>query len=140
MNDPKLLFWPVIAQIALTLFLFLRLAWVKQAALAAGEVDLARRALHPDAWPDRVVKVTNAIRNQFEMPVLFYVVIVMLWALKAANLVTLALAWGYVAARYAHAFEHTGSNVVPRRLAIFKLSTVLLVGLWLWTIYALVIS
>jgi hypothetical protein len=135
--EPKLIFWPVLAQVALTVFMFIRIAIVKARSLAAGDVDLSRRALHPEAWPDYVLKVTNNVRNQFEMPVLFYVIALGLWALAEVNVATLTLAWVFVASRLAHAYIHTGSNIVKYRLRMFKLGTVALVGLFAFAVKAM---
>ena len=135
--EPKLIFWPVLAQVALTIFMFIRIAMVKARSLEAGDVDLSRRALHPDAWPDYVLQVTNNVRNQFEMPVLFYVIALGLWALGEVNVATLALAWVYVASRLAHAYIHTGSNTVKYRLRMFKLGTLALVGLFAFAVKAM---
>ncbi len=135
--EPKLIFWPVLAQVALTIFMFIRIAIVKARSLEAGDVDLSRRALHPEAWPDYVLQVTNNVRNQFEMPVLFYVIALGLWALGEVNVATLTLAWVYVASRLAHAYIHTGSNIVKYRLRMFKLGTVALLGLVAFTVRAM---
>ena len=135
--EPQLIFWPVLAQIALTIFMFIRIAVVKARSLKAEDVDLSRRALHPDAWPDYVLQVTNNVRNQFEMPVLFYVLALGLWALDEVNVATLALAWLYVASRVAHAYIHTGSNIVKYRLKMFQLSTLALVGLFGFAVSAM---
>ena len=136
--EPQLIFWPVLAQVALTIVMFIRIAVVKARSLKAGDVDLSRRALHPDAWPDYVLQVTNNVRNQFEMPVLFYVLALGLWALGEVNVATLVLAWLYVASRVAHAYIHTGSNIVRYRLKMFQLSTVALVGLFGFAVRAMI--
>src|SRR5690606_21324806 len=80
---------PVLAQIALTLFMYIRLAGAKAGAIKRGEVDEARRALHEDAWPESVQKINNNIRNQFEVPVLFYVMALSLISLNAADMAAL---------------------------------------------------
>jgi hypothetical protein len=135
--EPKLIFWPVLAQVALTLFMFIRIAGVKAKSLEAGDVDLSRRALHNDAWPDYVLQVTNNVRNQFEMPVLFYVVVLMLWALGEVSVATVTLAWIYFASRVAHAYIHTGSNIVANRTRMFKLGAVALAGLFAFAVKAM---
>jgi hypothetical protein len=135
--EPKLIFWPVLVQVALTIFMFARIAVVKGRSLEVGDVDLSRRALHPDAWPDYVLQVTNNVRNQFEMPVLFYVIVFVLWALGGVNVATLTLAWFFVASRFAHAYIHTGSNIVKYRLRMFKLGTVALLGLFAFAVSAM---
>ena len=117
--DGKLIFVPVLLQVLLTLSLYLALNVAKSRAARRGQVDEARRALHEDAWPDHVRQINNNIRNQFEVPVLFYVLVFMLWALQAAGPMAQGAAWLFVLSRVWHAVVHTGSNRVPLRRRIF---------------------
>lgn len=123
------LFLPMLTQIALTVFAYVRLGAAKKAASRAGEVDEARRALHEDAWPDHVIQHSHAIRNQFELPVLFYTLCLMLWALDAASVAAQALAWLFALSRIAHYIEHTGANRVPRRRPLFTVGVLAVLGL-----------
>jgi len=129
----QLILLPVLVQIVLTIVLYISLVRRKVRAVKAGEVDEARRALHEDAWPDYVQQVNNCIRNQFEVPVLFYVVSISLLAIGAVDLPALVLAWVFVLCRVAHAIVHTGSNYVPtrRRLFLFSVGAVSLMTLLL---------
>ncbi len=136
--DPKLIFWPVAVQVTLTLYLYIRLKNVKIDAVKAGGVDRQKAALHPDAWPDSVLKVNNNLRNQFEVPVLFYVLTIVLWELGAVNPVTLGLACLFALSRLVHAYIHTGSNIVKHRLRVFTVGVATLVGMLGAMIYALV--
>lgn len=135
--ETNLIFYPVVAQIILTFIVYSFLPIVKKRALENNEVDLVRRPLHDDAWPDSVLKITNNVRNQFESPVLFYALCFMLWALSSVNAVALSAAWLYVVLRVAHAIVHTGSNVVPIRKKVFMASTLVLMLLCICVIYAL---
>lgn len=117
--SPTLIFLPVLAQILLTVALYVTLQRVKQRAARAGEVDESRRALHEDAWPAYVQQVNNSIRSQFEVPVLFYMLCFMLFALGAAGVAAQVLAWVFVASRVVHAWIHTHSNVIPVRRRAF---------------------
>ncbi|MEO8672796.1 MAG: MAPEG family protein [Tahibacter sp.] len=121
----KMIFAPVLAQVLLTLYVYVRLSIDKTRATKAGLVDQARRGLHDDAWPDRVIQVNNNIRNQFELPVLFYVLIVTLWALDAAHEFAQVVAWLFVISRVVHLFIHTGANIVPLRRRVFTIGFVL---------------
>ena len=121
-----LIFYPIIFQITLTILLFILLAVRKSNALKSGLVDESRRALFEDAWPDDVIAVNNCIRNQFEAPVLFYVLSMLLFALNAVSAVTLAIAWLFVVSRFAHAYVHTGSNYVPVRKRLFMVGVLLI--------------
>lgn len=127
--ESKLIFYPVIAQIIITFFMYSRLPVLKKKAIQNSEVDLERRPLHNDAWPDYVLKVSNNVQNQFESPVLFYALCFMLWAQNAVGLASISLAWAYVALRIVHIFVHTGSNHIPVRKNVFILSVLMLMGL-----------
>ena len=122
--SPNLLLWPLTVHVLLTLVLFIWLSVVKARARRAGLVDLEVAALDNDAWPIEVRKVANNIRNQFQVPVLFYVVVFALIELSAVNLPAVVLAWLFVGSRFFHAYVHTTINVVPIRRGIFSFGTV----------------
>ena len=102
MQDSPILL-PLLVQVLLTLVLYAALALAKARALKAGQVDLERRALHDDAWPESVMKISNNIRNQFQLPVLFYVLVIVLWQLGESGVLVQALAWLFVRSRIVHA-------------------------------------
>ncbi len=129
-----LIFWPVLAQVLLTLFVYVALIKRKIAAMRAGRVDMERRALHDDAWPDDVMQINNNIRNQFELPVLFYVLVFALWALHAVHWAALAVAVLFVLSRIVHVWIHIGSNFVPARRQAFT------VGWYLLAVMALLVA
>jgi hypothetical protein len=126
----RLILFPVLAQVLLTLVVYVRLNAAKIGARRRGEVDLQRRALHDDAWPDSIIKINNNIRNQFELPVLFYVLAFALLALDAVTGFVLAIATLFVLSRIVHAWVHLGSNHVParRRAFLFGCAMVLLLA------------
>ena len=71
MNGTEILF-PVLANILLVIIMFFVLGARKGAAVKAGLVSRDDTALDNKAWNDEVVKVSNNIANQFETPILFY--------------------------------------------------------------------
>jgi hypothetical protein len=134
----NLILFPLLLQVVLTLAVYFALTRAKQKAIAAGEVDQNRRALHDDAWPDYVQKINNNLRNQFESPLLFYVVVFVLWELNGVDVLSLGAAWLYVLSRILHAWVHTGSNYVPLRKRVFVVSVILLVVLTCQAFFALI--
>ena len=100
-------------------------------------MDQERRGLHDDAWPDSVRKINNSIRNQFETPVLFYVLVICLWLLNAAGTAALVIAFCYAGLRIAHAWIHTTTNVVRIRKRLFQGSVVMLLLLTAMLLLAL---
>lgn len=133
--EDNYIFAPVIVQVALTLWLYIYLAIAKSRAVKSGEVDEARRALHDDAWPDSVLQINNCIRNQFEVPVLFYVLVGVLWATGGINVYIQLAAWGFVISRIGHAVIHTGSNYVPLRRKLFMVGSFILIGMAMFSAY-----
>ena len=129
--DQKLIFLPVLMQVFLTFLIYIGISKAKNKAVALGQVDESRRALHKDAWSDDVLKFTNNLTNQFEAPVLFFVLCFVLWASESVNSLTLGLAFGFAVSRYAHAYVHTGSNYVPMRKRVFMLGVLILMALFL---------
>jgi len=133
----RAILYPVVLQILLTIAVYVKLNMAKRQAVRDGTVDEARRALDEDAWPDSVRKVNNNIRNQFEVPVLFYVLALMLFALNRVDSFALVLSWLFVTSRVAHAYVHTGSNYVPLRRRVFMAGCALIVALTGTALYAL---
>ncbi|MBB5186746.1 hypothetical protein HNQ57_001007 [Zhongshania antarctica] len=121
----QLILLPVLVQVLLTLALYVSLNIAKVRAAKAGHVNEQRRGLHDDAWPDYVLKINNCIRNQFEVPVLFYVLAISLAVIDAVNFSVLTCSWLFVFSRLAHAYVHTGSNYVPVRRKIFTFSVIM---------------
>ena len=129
----NLIFVPVLVQVLLTLGVYVRLIKVKIAAVKAGQVNRERLPLHEDAWPESVLQINNNIRNQFELPVLFYVMSFAFWALDAVHWAALAAASLFVLSRMAHAYFHLGSNYVPNRRRAFT------VGWWVLALMAVLV-
>ena len=130
----NLIFVPVLVQVLLTLLIYVRLIKVKVREMKAGKVDMERRGLHEDAWPDSVLQINNNIRNQFELPVLFYVMAFALWALHAVHEAAIAAASLFVLSRIVHAYIHLGSNYIPNRRRAFT------VGWWILLAMALLVA
>ena len=125
--NPKLIFWPVLVQILIVVAGFMLLGIRKKRALKNDQVDLKKTALDNDAWPDNVLKVSNNIRNQFQVPVLFYVLCLMFYVLDAVTVVTMSLAWIFVISRVVHAYIHMGANFVPARFSVFTIGFVVMI-------------
>ena len=131
------IFGPVIVQVLMTLLIYVRLIKVKIREMKAGRVDMERRGIHEDAWGESVMLINNNIRNQFELPVLFYVVCLVLWALEAVGVLALVAAWLFVASRIAHAWVHLTSNYIPNRRRFFTVGWWILVFMVLLVIWQL---
>jgi hypothetical protein len=86
--------------------------------------------------PEFLAKPTRHFANLFEVPILFYAACLAAMVVGATGTPALALAWGYVAARLAHAWVHLGANRVRHRFRIYFVSWILLLSLWGYVCFA----
>jgi hypothetical protein len=117
--NQSLIFWPLLVQMLLTMYVFIALANKKFAAAKEGGIDLKRAAYDNNAWPQSVILVSNNLHNQFQAPLIFYVLSFAFFVLQQVDMVVLTIAWVFVVSRIVHFFIHTGSNFVPYRMKIF---------------------
>jgi hypothetical protein len=94
-------------------------------------VKMGDIALGERNWPKRLLQIQNAYHNQFELPVLFYALVVLALITRKADLVFVVLAWMFVASRLVHAYIHTTSNKVIRRFQAFVVGFLILAVMWI---------
>ena len=121
---------PLFVQIGLTFILGFWLAKQRWGLVLRKQVRWQDIALDQTAWPDRAQQIGNSFRNQFEIPVLFYVLVVLAIITKKADLAFVILEWLFVATRIAHATIHTTSNYVPLRGQFFIAGACILFVTW----------
>ena len=121
---------PVFVQVALTFSLLIWTGRVRFAAVRAGEVRVADIALGQRAWPERVQQVSNTFQNQFELPVLFYVLVALALFIRKADLLFVVMAWVFVLSRLAHAYYYATSNTVLLRFRVFLVGATVLMLMW----------
>jgi hypothetical protein len=120
---------PVLVQAGLAFFLLFWMAKERVAAVRAGTVIRNDPGVRP-TWPGRAGVVSNSFHNQLEMPMLFYAVVLFALVTNAADHIMTWLAWGYVVLRLLHAAIHTTYNKIPHRFAVYALSNIVLLAMW----------
>ena len=88
-------------------------------------------ALREPNWSQRSLQVGFSYSNQFELPVLFYVLTILAWVTRHADLIFVVLAWVFVIFRYLQAYVHVTSNRVRLRGAFFGVSALVLAIMWI---------
>ncbi|HEX7925130.1 MAG TPA: MAPEG family protein [Bradyrhizobium sp.] len=123
---------PLFIQIGLTFALLFGMAVTRGRALKSGETKMKDIALREQNWPERATQLGNCFANQFELPVLFYVLIAIALPLRRADLFIVLMSWVFVVTRFAHAGVFVTSNDVrPRSLAWFA-GVLVLAAMWLY--------
>ncbi len=129
--DPTLVLYPVFAMVALVGIVLLRLRSLRFAAIRSGEVSADfYRAFPEGGEPERLRVAARHYVNLFEMPVLFYVGVILTYVTHQVSHWTIGLAWAYVGARALHSYVHLTSNHVPTRFVLYFASAFVLLLLW----------
>lgn len=132
MSHSTFLLLAVFPQVALTFGLLFWLGPVRVAAVRRGEVKIKDIALGQRAWPDHITQISRSFQNQFELPVLFYVLVGLVLITRKADVWLVAGAWLFVASRLLHAFVHVTSNRIQMRFRCYVVGACILVLMWLW--------
>jgi hypothetical protein len=122
---------PVFVQVALTFALLFWMAGARRATLTSGQLKVRDIALGQTAWPDRPQQISNSYDSQFQIPLLFFVLVILAWITKHADLLFVVMAWIFVLLRVAHAYVHTTSNHVPTRFRAFAAGMFVLLIMWI---------
>jgi hypothetical protein len=128
----KPLLFPLLIQVALTFLVLIRMYRLRFAEMRRKQIapqDLATRQSARGLLTDSGAAADNLV-NQFEMPVLFYVAILLALTLMLQDPVIVVLAWLFVLLRAAHSLIHTTYNNVVHRFTAYILSTIALLGIW----------
>jgi hypothetical protein len=131
MSVPMVLL-PVFVLIGLTFALLLGMAGARRGALVGGQTKIRDIALGQPNWPTRATQIGNCFKNQFELPVLFYILIATALPLRHADLVIVWLSWVFVITRFIHAGIFVTSNDLNRRSLAWFAGVLVLLAMWLY--------
>lgn len=81
--------------------------------------------------PEVVTASSRNFSNQFEVPILFYVVSILYMVLDIENAAAIMLAWSFVASRIIHTAIHLTYNHVIHRMLVFLFGFVCVIALWI---------
>lgn len=122
---------PMFALFLLTLFVMLKLAYLRFVAVKRGDISPGYFRLYQgDQEPESLATYSRHYINLHESPLLFYVISLIIFTANIQSTALLALAWSYVALRYLHSFIHLGTNHVLNRFRVFALSSLVLTVIW----------
>ncbi|MGC3981745.1 MAG: MAPEG family protein [Steroidobacteraceae bacterium] len=123
--------YPVFAMFLLTIIVMLHLGRLRITAIRSRQISIKFfRAYVGNDEPEYMRVVSRHFVNLFEMPVLFYVGVILVYITGQVTTWLVACAWTYVALRYLHSYVHLTSNNITRRFACYFGSAVALVALW----------
>lgn len=126
----KAFLMPFFVMVLLTLVVWLRLYQTRL-------VEMKRRRINPQAVASSAQMATledtraaDNFRNLFELPVLFYAVMLLIIVGQFGDIVLLSLAWAFVALRCLHSYIHCTYNRVKDRFTVYLFSALALWAMW----------
>jgi len=122
---------PLFVEVALTFALMFWLGVERVAVVRRKEIHIRDIALGQPNWPKRATQIGNAFDNQFQLPLLFYVLVILAIFTGRASLIFVVLAWLFVGVRIVHAVIHVTHNNVPQRFWVFAAGAIVLALMWL---------
>ena len=123
---------PVFVLVGLTLALMVGVIGTRRRALVSGETKIRDIALGQQNWPERTTQVGNCYRNQFELPLLFYVLIALALPLRHADLFIVLMSWVFVVTRFVHAGVFVTSNDLGQRSLAWLAGGLVLLAMWIY--------
>jgi hypothetical protein len=123
---------PVFTEVALVFALLIGMVLARRQTLVSGETRIRDVALGEPNWPKRTTQVANCFANQFELPVLFYVLIALALPLRHADLVIVLLSWVFVVTRLVHAGVFVTSNDFGHRSTVWIAGALVLLVMWIY--------
>lgn len=91
-------------------------------------------------WSARANQFGDCFSNQFELPVLFYVLIALGLPLRKIDLVLVLLSWVFVVMRFAHAGIFVTSNNIRHRASAWLAGVIVLLAMWFYFALKILLS
>ncbi|MGH6682928.1 MAG: MAPEG family protein [Pseudolabrys sp.] len=121
---------PLFVEVLLTFAVMFGMMYCRVTSLQSGETRFEKIALREPNWPVRATQFAYAFANQFELPVLFYVLTILEVVTHHADLLFVVLAWIFVIFRVLQALVHVTNNNVRMRGAFYGIGALVLVVMW----------
>jgi hypothetical protein len=127
----EMILLPLFVEVILTFALLFWLGPLRARDFRSGLVREEDIGLRQPNWSKPALQVQYSFSNQFELPVLFYVLTILAYVTHHAGLLFVALAWVFVIFRLCQAYVHVTSNKVMLRGAFFGVSALALAIMWI---------
>ena len=139
--DRNAILYPGIAMFFLTFAMVLYLGVARYLAIRRGDVSIKFYRLFAEGQqPERLQLISRHVQNHFEIPPLFYVVLLFTHVAGHVTAHAVGLAWLYFISRCLHSCIHLGSNNVSHRFLTYGASGFILASLWLSVLASLLRS
>ena len=133
--EKTLILYPAIGMMVLTLFLYVKNYLDNVKARKSDLIKFNYFKIYKGEVPDYMIVSRQTLKNQFELPILFYFLISIVFAFDRVSQLDVILAWIFVVSRYLHCYVRLTSNHVPSRAKVFQLGMFILFVWWFIFLY-----
>lgn len=117
---------PLLAMVGLTLLVWVRLYWVRLPEMRRSKIEPQRLAGSADKHLLKDTRASDNFINLFEVPVLFYVLVLATIQAGVHDAALYGLAWAFVGLRGLHSLIQCSYNRVVHRFIAYALATLAL--------------
>jgi len=126
--EPQSIFAPFFAQMVLTFVIWVymyarRIPFIIHSGLKPAQMTPAELAR---VSPPGVSNPSDNLKNLFEIPTLFFALLLYLFVTQRVDSIYVAAAWTFVAFRVLHSLMHCTANIIIVRFWLYALSTAVL--------------
>jgi len=128
----SLLIYPMATLLLLTMTMLLLMLVFRIKAVRLRKISPRYYKLYKGGEePEQLAAISQNYQNLLELTLLFYVVCILVMILNLEVKVFVIHAWIYVALRYFHSLIHITYNNILHRLAVFAVSCLVLISMWI---------
>ena len=126
-----LILYPTVLMMVLTLYLYVKNYLDNTKAHKNKIIKGKYFKAYQGEVPEYIEVSRQTLKNQFELPILFYFLISLILIFDNVVIIDIILAWLFVVSRYIHCYIRLTSNYVPYRARIFQLGLLILIAGWI---------
>ncbi len=135
--DSVMIIWPMVLLALFTLAIYIVLSRARVGTVKTGKAKVGDYKLMQNE-PEESLKVSNAIRNQYESPVLFYAACLSAYVTGNAGAAMIVLAWLFAISKIAHTWVQVTTNKVRHRRPLFMIAYFVLILMWVFLGFSLI--
>jgi hypothetical protein len=123
--NQAVIFQPFLATMILTLVVWVYMYGRRLPFIFANKLDAKRMTPLELARvsPPQVSNPSDNLKNLFEMPTVFYALVLYLYAVKQVDATYVTAAWVFFLFRALHSIVHCSFNLIPLRFALYVISS-----------------
>ena len=129
--DRTLIIYPAFAVVILTFITMIKMRLLSEKHLKSGELKFKYFKVYDGSVPEDLEQARQHYKNYFEIPVLFYLLLIFIYATDNVNQYDVILAWLFVFFKSIHSYIRMTNNYVPHRAKAFIITLIVLLCGWI---------